>query len=324
MPSDPKSKLLLAFAAVYLIWGSTYLAILWAIETIPPFTMAGVRFLLAGGLMYGWARWRGAPRPSALEWRAALVIGSLLLLGGNGGVVWAETRVPSGLAALFVGAEPLWAVLLDWARPGGPRPTGLVIVGLLIGFGGVALLAAPGASGHTDTLGVLALLLATISWAAGSIYSRHAPAPRSPVASTGIKMLAGGLALLLAGAGSGEFARFDVAAVSARSLLATAYLVVFGAIAGFSAYMYLLAHTTVAKASTYAYVNPFVALFLGWGLAGEALTARTWLAAVVIIAGVAMINSPQLARAGRRLSRSIRPGTRLDPASPGRETHRAA
>ncbi len=301
MPTDPKARLLLAFAAVYVIWGSTYLAILWAIDTIPPFTMAGVRFLIAGGLMYGWARWRGAPRPTAAEWRAAFVIGTLMLLGGNGGVVWAETRVASGLAALFVGAEPLWAVLLDWARPGGVRPKGLVIAGLLVGFGGVALLAAPGVSGSSDLLGVLALLGATITWAAGSIYSRHAAVPQSPIVSTGIKMLAGGLALSLVGASAGEFGRIDVAAISTRSMLALAYLIVFGAIAGFSAYMYLLAHTTVAKASTYAYVNPFVALLLGWGLAGEALTARTWLAAAVIIAGVALINSPQFAWAGRRL-----------------------
>jgi drug/metabolite transporter (DMT)-like permease len=301
MPPDPKARLLLAFAAVYVIWGSTYLAILWAIQTIPPFTMAGARFLVAGGLMYAWARLRGAPNPSAAEWRAAFVIGTLLLLGGNGGVVWAETRVPSGLAALFVGAEPLWAVLLDWARPGGTRPRALVIAGLLVGFGGVALLAAPGTAAGTDLLGIAALLAATISWAAGSIYSRHATVPANPLMSTGIKMLTGGLVLAAVGAAAGELSGFDIATVSAKSALAWSYLVVFGAIAAFSAYMYLLAHTTIAKASTYAYVNPIVALLLGWGLAGEALTARTWLAAGVIIGGVALINSAQFAVAGRLL-----------------------
>ncbi len=301
MPRDPRTRLLIAFAAVYIIWGSTYLAIRWAIETIPPFTMAGARFLIAGGVMYAWARLRGAPKPAAAEWRAALLIGTLLLFGGNGGVVWAETRVPSGLAALFVGAEPLWAVLLDWARPGGPRPRALVMVGLLVGFGGVALLAAPGDAAGADLLGVAVLLAATISWAAGSIYSRHATVPADPLMSTGTKMLAGGLVLALVGAGSGELTTFDPSAVSARSALALLYLVVFGAVAAFSAYMYLLAHTTIAKASTYAYVNPIVALVLGWALAGEALTARTWLAAAIIIGGVALINSGQFAAAGRRL-----------------------
>lgn len=301
MPTDPKARLLMAFAAVYVIWGSTYLAILWAIETLPPLTMAGVRFLIAGGIMYAWARLRGAPSPGAREWRAAFVIGTLLLLGGNGGVVWAETRVASGFAALFVGAEPLWAVLLDWARPGGTRPRALVIAGLLVGFAGVALLAAPGAQGGADLLGVAALVVATISWAAGSIYSRHATVPKNPVMSTGIKMLGGGLVLTIVGASLGELHGFDVAAVSAKSVLALGYLIVFGAILGFSAYMYLLSHTTVAKASTYAYVNPIVALLLGWGLAGEALTLRMWLAAGIIIGGVALINSAQFAAAGRRL-----------------------
>jgi len=316
MSRDPRARLLLAFAAVYVIWGSTYLGIRWAIETIPPFTMAGVRFLIAGGLMYVWARVRGAPNPGAAEWRAAFIIGALLLLGGNGGVVWAETRVASGLAALFVGAEPLWAVLLDWARPGGTRPRALVIAGLLVGFGGVVLLAAPGHGGGADLLGVAVLLAATISWAAGSIYSRHAAVPADPLMSTGTKMLAGGLVLAVVGAGAGELSGFDVTAVSAKSALATLYLIVFGAIAGFTAYMYLLSHTTIAKASTYAYVNPIVALLLGWALAGEALTARTWLAAGVIIGGVALINSGQFAAAGRRLF--SRGGGALRTAVPSR------
>lgn len=302
MPRDPRVRLLLAFAAVYVIWGSTYLAIRFAIETIPPFTMAAVRFLIAGGVLYAWARLRGAPAPTRAEWRGAWVIGALLLVGGNGGVVWAETRVSSGLAAVFVGAEPLWAVLLDWARPGGTRPTGAVVLGLLVGFVGMVLLVAPSADGRSaDVLGALALVLATIAWAVGSIYSRHARVPSSPLLSTGSKMLTGGVLLLLLGGATGEFGRVDVGAMSARSLLALLYLIVFGAIVGFSAYMYLLKHTTLAKASTYAYVNPVVALLLGWMLAGEVLTGRTLLAATVIIGGVALINSGQFASAGRRL-----------------------
>jgi drug/metabolite transporter (DMT)-like permease len=303
MPRDPRARLLLAFAAVYIIWGSTYLAIRFAIETLPPFTMAAIRFLIAGGVLYAWGRLRGDPAPTRREWRGAAVIGGLLLLGGNGGVVWAEQYVASGLAALFVGAEPLWAVLLDWARPGGTRPSGAVIFGLLIGFAGVALLVAPADAGAQGThlLGALALIVATISWAVGSIYSRHAPVPASPLMSTGSKMLAGGALLLVAAGVTGEPLRFDAGAVSARSVLALLYLIVFGAIAGFTAYIYLLKHTTLAKASTYAYVNPVVALFLGWMLAGEPLTARTLVATAVILGGVATINLGHVAVASRRL-----------------------
>lgn len=316
MPRDPKARLLLAFAAVYIIWGSTYLAIKFAIDTIPPFTMAAIRFLVAGSAMMLWARLSGAPWPNRLQWRAATIIGALLLLGGNGGVVWAETRVSSGLAALLVGAEPLWAVLLDWARPGGPRPSGAVVIGLLLGFAGVALLVAPGGGESADLLGALALIAASISWAIGSIYSRQAAVPDSPIMATGSKMLMGGLSLALAGAIFGELARFDPAAVTAKSWLALLYLILFGAIAGFTAYMYLLKHTTLAKASTYAYVNPVVALLLGWAFASEVLTGRTIFAAVIIIAGVALINSGQFAAAGRQFF--ARGGAMLRMALPSR------
>jgi drug/metabolite transporter (DMT)-like permease len=296
MPRELRYRLLLAFAAVYLVWGSTYLAIRVAIETMPPFLMAGVRFLIAGAVLYGWARLRGAPRGTWAEWRAAVIIGVLLLVGGNGGVVWAEQIVPSGLTALMVGAEPLWVVILDWMRPGGRRPGLVTGLGLAIGFLGVTLLAAPwsGGSATVPVVGTIALTIAIISWAVGSIYSRSAPQPASPLLGTGQKMLAGGAALVLLSAATGEPARFDVAAVSPRSAVALAYLIVFGAIVGFTAYLWLLQNTSLAKASTYAYVNPIVAVFLGWLMLDEPLNARILLAAAIIVTGVFLISGLQL------------------------------
>ncbi len=293
MPRDPKARLLLAFAALYIIWGSTYLGIRIAIETIPPFTMAAARFLFAGIILYAWGRRRGAPRPTAAQWRSAAGIGVLLLLVGNGGVVWAETRVPSGLAALMVGAEPLWAVVLDWLRPGGRRPSLGVAVGLVAGFAGVALLIAPGDMGGraVDTVGAAVLVVAGVGWAMGSIYSRHADTPKNPLLATGINMIAGSVALGIGALVNGEAGALHPAAVSLRSLLALAYLIVFGAVVGFTAYIWLLRNTTLAKASTYAYVNPVVAVILGWLILGEPITARTMVAAAVIIAGVIMIST---------------------------------
>ena len=302
MPREHRLRLLLAFAAVYLVWGSTYLAIRIAIETTPPFLMAAARFLVAGGLLYGWARLRGAPRPTGPEWRAAAIAGVLLLAGGNGGVVWAEQTVPSGLTALIVGAEPLWVVILDWLRPGGRRPALVTGLGLATGFVGVALLVAPqrGGAASVNPAGAIVLTVAIISWAVGSIYSRTAPAPASPLLGTGQKMLAGGAALAVLSLVAGEPSRLDLAGVSARSALALAYLIVVGAIVGFTAYLWLLRNTTLAKASTYAYVNPVVAVFLGWLILGEPLTARIMLAAGVIVTGVFLISGIQLVTKGAR------------------------
>jgi drug/metabolite transporter (DMT)-like permease len=286
-------KVALALGAVYLIWGSTYLAIRFAIETIPPFLMAACRYLVAGALLYGWARFRGAPRPSLLHWRSAVLVGAFLLLGGNGGVVWAEQRVDSGLAALLISTEPLWIVLLFWLRSGRKRLHPRVVAGLLLGFTGVMLLVRPGSSGSVDALGAAALVLAALSWAWGSLYGQRAPLPASPLATTGMQMLGGGALLLVASTLTGEPARFALAAVSPRSLLALSYLVVFGAIVAFTAYVWLLRVAPPVLVSTYAYVNPVVAVFLGWALAGEPLTAGTLGAAAVILAGVALISTAQ-------------------------------
>jgi len=300
-----------AFAAVYLIWGSTYLAIRFAIETLPPFLMAGTRFIIAGGLLYVWARWRGAERPEAKHWQSAAIIGALLLMGGNGAVVWAEQRIPSGIAALLVAIVPCWMVLVDWIRPGGTTPTGQIVAGLLLGLGGIALLVGPESlmgGGRVDAVGTVALLFGSLCWAAGSIYSRHAAVPRGPVVATGMQMLCGGVILTFAGFMTGEASRVHVDAISLKSVLALVYLILVGAIVGYTAYVWLLRASTPAKVSTYAYVNPVVAVFLGWLFAGEPLSVRIFVAAGVIVAGVALIT----------LSRQPRAITGPGPSASGR------
>lgn len=289
-----KAKLLLAFASVYVVWGSTYLAIKFAVETIPPYLMGSARFIVSGLILYVWARARGAPQPSRREWRDAAIVGTLLLAGGNGAVGWAEQKVPSGITALLVASVPLWMVLIDWARPSGKRPRGLVIAGLLLGLVGVGVLAAPGMDDSSRagsmTVGAIALVLGSISWAAGSIYGRHSARPESGEMATGLQMLTGSVALALIGAATGELGRFHFSGVTSRSFLGWAYLVTFGSLIGFTAYIYLLKATTPAKATTYAYVNPIVAVLLGWAVAGEAITARTLAAAGIILASVAIIS----------------------------------
>jgi drug/metabolite transporter (DMT)-like permease len=288
-----RARLLAAFAAVYLVWGSTYLAIRFAVETLPPLLMAGSRFLLSGLILLAWARWReGAGAPSRIEWRTAIISGGLLLLGGNGAVAWAEQRVPSGIAALLVAIVPLWMVVLEWMRPGGRRPALAVFAGVTLGLVGLLLLVGPDslrANGDSNAFGALVLVLASLSWAAGSLYTKWAPRASSGTVAAGTQMLAGGLLLMIAALLFGEPARLDLAHVSSRSLLGFVYLVTFGSLIGFTAYLYLLEHTTAAKAATYAYVNPVVAVLLGWAIGHEPVTTRTLLAAAVILAGVAII-----------------------------------
>lgn len=285
-------KVAIALGIVYVVWGSTYLAIRFAIETLPPMLMAGFRFLLSGAMLYAWARLRGAGRPAAVHWRSAAIVGGLLLFAGNGIVVWAEQWVDSGLTALLVSTTPLWMVLLSWLRQGGARPGLPVWAGIALGFAGVGLLVNPagGGAGGVSLPAAALLVAASFCWASGSLYSRRAPLPSSPVLATGMEMLAGGAMLLVLGLALGEAGRLDLAAVSTRSLLGFAYLVLFGALA-FTAYIWVLKAASPALVSTYAYVNPLVAVLLGWALAGEALTARTAIAALVIISGVALITA---------------------------------
>ncbi|MGI8498339.1 MAG: drug/metabolite exporter YedA [Gemmatimonadaceae bacterium] len=291
-----RSRVLLAFAAVYVVWGSTYLAIRFAIDTIPPFLMAGTRFLIAGAILFAWGRQRGAARPSRVQWRTTAIVGALLLVGGNGGVVWAEQRVPSGVAALLVAVVPLWMVLIEWLRPGGRRPRPAVMGGVAIGLAGMVVLVGPRAiigHGNVDALGALVLIAAALSWATGSLYSRHAPMPSDPLVATGMEMLAGGALLILAGIAAGEPSRLHLDSVSLRSLLALLYLITFGAIVGFTAYTYMLKMSTPAKVSTYAYVNPVVAVLLGWMFAAEPVTPRMLVASAIIVAAVALITLGQ-------------------------------
>ena len=286
-------RLLAAFAAVYTIWGSTYLAIRFAVETLPPLLMAGARFMLAGVILLLWSRSRGSGGPpSKRDWITAAVGGALLLLGGNGAVVWAEQSVPSGIASLLVAIVPLWMVLLDWMRPAGRRPAWPVFAGLALGLAGLGLLVGPAALQGVDAIdpvGATVLILGSLSWAVGSLYTQRAPRPTSANNGSGTQMLAGGLWLLLAALLSGEASQLDLANASARSLLSFAYLLTFGSLIGFTAYYYLLAHTSAAKAATYAYVNPVVAVLLGWAFANEPVTSRTIVAAAVILGGVAII-----------------------------------
>lgn len=286
-----RARLLSAFAVVYVVWGSTYLAIRFAIETMPPFAMAGMRFVLAGAVLLAWAMARGAGWPGWTQWRWAAGVGALLLLGGNGAVVWSEQRVPSSIAALLVASMALWMVLLDWARPGGRRPGVLVFVGLALGLAGIALLVGGGGAlrGGVDRLGALVLVLGSLSWATGSLVSRAAPRPAVPLLAAGMEMLAGGALLLLASLLSGEVGSLRLAAVSSRSVLSFLYLVTAGSLLGYSTYAWLLRHASAAKVATYVYVNPVVAVLLGWAFAGEAVTARTLAASAVIVAAVALV-----------------------------------
>ena len=299
----PRAGVIAALLAVYILWGSTYLAIRFAVETMPPFFLAGVRFLVAGVILYGWRRAIGYPRPTAVQWRAAAVVGGLLLMVGNGGVVYAEQWVESGTAALIVASVPLWMVLLDWFRPGGRPPRKSVWAGVLLGLAGVAILLGRPETGENYRLGWVILVVASIAWAIGSVYTRDAPLP-APLLATGMQMITGGALLLLASLLTGEWSDLDPSSFSRRSVLAVGYLIVFGSLIGFSCYVWLLRVTPAAIASTYAYVNPVVAVFLGWLLASEPLTPRVVVASLVIVGAVALITT---ARARSRRSRSPGP-----------------
>lgn len=300
-PAPSRTRLAAGFAAVYLIWGSTYLAIRFGVESLPPFLMAATRFAVPGTVLYVWFRRRGARRPTGAQWRATAVSGALLLLGGNGLVTWAEQWVPSGLTALIIASVPLWMAAMSWVVEPGVRPGLRGIAGILLGFGGIAFLVEPGGDlgGDPHTMvGALVIVLASALWAAGSLTSRHLPRPDNAFLASSMQMLGGAAALVVAGTISGEWTRIDLAAVSARSFVALLYLMVFGSVIALSAYVWLMKVSTPAKASTYAYVNPVVAVFLGWAIASEPVTSRTVTAAVVIVAAVVMITTERRAAPG--------------------------
>jgi len=288
--------LIAAFAAVYIFWGSTYLAIKYAIETLPPFLMAGSRFIVAGSILYVWARLsKDYEKPSFKHWRTSFIVGTLLLLGGNGGVVLAQHYISSSLAALLVATEPVWIVLLSWLWLKGTRPNWKVALGLLIGFLGVYLLI--GGQGNSETsgngqiLGAFFVIAGAFSWALGSIYGLRATTPKSSALTAGMQMLSGGLVLTLVGSLKGEWTNFNVADVSASSWFAVVYLMIFGSIIGFTAYSWLLKNAEPAMVATYAYVNPVIAVFLGWLIAGETFTSQMLIGAGVIVSSVVLITS---------------------------------
>jgi drug/metabolite transporter (DMT)-like permease len=296
MNAPSRTAFITAFATIYLVWGSTYLGIRVAVETLPPFLMAGARFLVAGGVLTGWLAVTRGFRATARQWRDHAVIGTFLLLGGNGLVAWAEQFIPSGLTALLIGSQPLIMVLTEWAWRGGHRPSAVTGVGLLLGFAGVAWLAAPWESargGGLDLGGVTAILAGCVFWAFGSIYGRRVRVPAEPLTASALQMLGGGVALMLTAFAHGDFAGFSPAAVSARSWLAFLYLILMGSLVGFSTFVWLMKHSTPARVSTYAYVNPLVAVFLGWLILGEPITTRTLAAAAVIVVSVAVITTPR-------------------------------
>ena len=290
---EQRLRLVAAFTAVYVIWGSTYLAIRYAIATIPPYLMAAARFASAGAFLLALARARGSTWPTGRQWGVALVSGALLLAGGIGGVCWAEQRVPSGLAALVAGAGPLVTVLVDWLRPGGSRPDATTSAGLVLGFGGVALLINPGATdaARIAPAGALVLVGAVLSWAIGTVYTKHVHGAPSRLMGSGASMLMGSGVLGIVAVLLGETSGFAPLHVSGRSILALAYLVAFGSVIAFTAYFWLIQHTTPAKATTYAYVNPILALLLGWAVAGEPVTSRVVVAAAVIVSGVLVVTA---------------------------------
>jgi drug/metabolite transporter (DMT)-like permease len=281
----------LALSALYLIWGSTYLAIRVADRTIPPFLMGGVRFLIAGGLMYAWAIRRGdrlGDRPTARQWLSATIIGGFLLLGGNGAVVWAEQHNPSGVTALLIATVPLWLALLDRLAFGKRLPA-LAVGGLVIGFGGVILLVGGKSAGRFHLAEVIVTLGGALLWAVGSLYARRAHLPSRPLVGTGMEMIAGGALLTVAGAVTGELGRVHISHISGESGLGFLYLIIFGSWIGFSSYVWLLRVAPVSLVGTYAYVNPVVAVLLGWAILSEAVAGRTLVAGAIILMGVALI-----------------------------------
>lgn len=296
MLNAPRSHVAIALALVYFIWGSSYLAIRIALESLPPLTMAGARFVTGGALLYGFSRWRGAPAATRAEWLSGFMIGALLMVVGNGGVCWAEQRVPSGIAALLIATTPLWMCLLGWAQGLSERPAHRTLAGLAIGFSGVGLLivlSGGDTSGRIDPAGAAALLVSAASWAQGSLLSRRLPLPASATLSTALQMTGGGVLLLIVGSGAGELARISWAHTSAKALWALAYLTVVASLVAFTAYVWLLKHASPSLVSTYAYVNPVVAVTLGWLFAGEHVSSSLLVAAAVILAGVALIVSAE-------------------------------
>jgi len=315
MAAPKKTLVIIAFAALYVIWGSTYLGIRFSIETIPPFLMAGARFVLAGMIMYAIAWSQGIGKSTWANWRVSLIVGACLLLAGNGGVTIAEQYIDTGLAALIVAIVPIYIVVLGWATGTAPRPAPIIWLGLVGGFAGVGVLLGPALrfpsnGGRNPALGMSILLVSSFIWSAGSLYSRSAKHAASPFLTAAQQMLCGGLLLLLAGIVTGELWSFHPRSISMLSLASFIYLIIIGAVVGYTAYIWLLRHCEPAKVATYAYVNPIVAVLLGTAFAGETLNMRVLIAGALIIGSVAVVITTQ------QLSARTEPATRpaIEPA----------
>jgi drug/metabolite transporter (DMT)-like permease len=304
--SHTRMQVALGFAAIYLIWGSTYLGIRYAVETIPPLLMMGIRHSVAGVCVYGWARMRGTPAPARRQWLFAAIAGGLLFLGSHGTLAWAEQKVPSGLAALLCATLPLWTVLLA-AVDGTERRLGTrAWAGIVLGFAGVALLIGPGAwQGQLQWLATATVPFGALLWALGTSYTRRVNLPSSKILSAAMQMISGGILLLITGWVAGESQQVHAATITPRSVAALAYLIVFGSIIAFTVYTWLVTVSSPSMLSTYAYVNPVVAVFIGWALAGEAIGWRTIAAAAIILAGVALVNRPGKPMIAKHDSQSV-------------------
>lgn len=306
--SPPSSKTVIkivaAFAAIYIIWGTTYLAIRIAVQTIPPFFMAGVRFVLAGSVTFVFLWARGVPLPTREQWRSAAIVGAFLLVGGNGFVTWSEQQVPSGMAALVVATEPLWITLFDWLIFKGTKPGKKTVFGLILGFLGIGLLIGPGQMQGTSGISLISLavlFMAPVSWSLGSLYTRKASLPENVFMATAVEMLCGGSFLVIAGLLTGETSQLDLAGISLRSLTAMAYLTIFGSIVVFTAYVWLLKTVQASKVATYTYVNPVIAVFLGWLILSETMTAQTLVAIPSIILAVVLITTQTVKKKGGQI-----------------------
>ena len=321
MTSTPaRWRVILAFAAVYIIWGTTYLAIRFAVETIPPFLMGGLRFLLAGGLLYTWTRIRGVERPHRSQWRPALLSSVLLIFLAQGSVVWAEQYLASGLAAVLVGMVPIWVMVLNWVRPNGQRPNWVLLAGVFTGFMGVATLLAPWQSGQRDVhlLGAAAVIFGSICWTAGSLYTRTLKLSISHFQATAMQMLCGGALLVVLGTVTGEWAELSPDVVSLRSVFSFFYLVVLGSIVALTAYTWLMSVWPPSQVSTYAYVNPLVAVILGWILADERLSLRMGIAVAVIVGSVVLVTMGKVTTRIQRASPQPAADPPLQSLSPER------
>ncbi|NIN72228.1 MAG: EamA family transporter [Gemmatimonadetes bacterium] len=287
-------RVVAAFAALYLIWGSTYLGIKFAIATLPPLTMVATRSIAAGAILYAWGRWRGAGPPTVAQWKASAMVGALLFLGGHGGLAWAQQRVPSGVASLFIATLPLWMTLIQALKDGVAVFTVSTLTGLAAGTLGILVLVGPAAllgSEPLHLLGATVLVLAALSWSLGSAVAQRSPRPASLAVTSGSYLLSGGVLLFVVAIASGELRDLGLDTISLQSLAALGYLIAFGSVVAFGAYSWLIRHRSLAAVSTYAFVNPMVAVFLGWALGGESLNARVVAAATLVVAAVMLILS---------------------------------